>query len=300
MPDSRDFPRHGPRDWSEAFLALPMEAPPADGWAGISRALDARVPRVSSSTGRRERRTSWLIWSASAAVLAVVAWAPLERWMDASKADANLEAARLTATASPARNAENDAGATSKVPADRLARTSPIETGAPVELASTPAIKEVPATSLPAAADAQPKRPERSHVQPVAAARKASFAAAASTPDARPPTLDASSTTDTAVATPVDPLPRLYAESAQLEALVALARDDRVASASGAVLAGELDAHIGLIDAALSQSDLSPAQRSALWQQRVDALRELAGVESTERWLASHGERMDGALVRVD
>ena len=103
-----------------------------------------------------------------------------------------------------------------------------------------------------------------------------------------------------AVSIPADPLPQLYAESAQLEALVVLARDDRVASASGAVLAGELDTRIGLIDAALSQADPSPAQRRALWQQRVDALRELAGVESTERWLASHGERLDGALVRVD
>lgn len=300
MPDSRDFPGHEPRDWSDAFLALPMETPPTDGWAGVSRALAARTPRAPS-TGRRERRTSWLIWSASAAVLAVVAWAPLERWLDASKADANAEAAKLTATASPTRNAEGNAGAVAKVPADRPARVDQIETVAPIEPVSAPATTKESATSLPLAIDAQPKRPKRWRAQWAPSARTTSFAAAASTTtDARPPTLEAPSTADTAVTTPADPLPRLYAESAQLEALVALARDDRVASASGAVLAGELDAHIGLIDAALSQPDLSPAQRSALWQQRVDALRELAGVESTERWLASHGERLDGALVRVD
>lgn len=299
MPDSRDFQGRGPHDWSDAFLALPMESPPADGWAGVSRALDARAPRTHA-TGRRERRTNWLIWTASAAVLAVVAWAPLERWLDASKAGADASAARLTVTASPARAAAGNAGTAAQVPADRPARTVRIETGAPFELASTPSTTEVPAASLPAAVDARPNPPTRSRAQPVASSRNASFATAARSSDAPQPTVDAPSTADAAIATPVDPLPGLYAESAQLEALVALARDDRVASASGAVLAGELDARIGLIDAALSQTDLSPTQRSVLWQQRIDALRELAGVESTERWLASHGERLDGALVRVD
>jgi len=92
----------------------------------------------------------------------------------------------------------------------------------------------------------------------------------------------------------------LQAESAQLEALLAIARDDRVASASGAALAVELDRRIGRIDASLSQPALADIDRAALWQARVSTMRELAGIETTQRWLISSGERYDGALVSVD
>jgi hypothetical protein len=295
MPDSRDFSRQEPLDWSGAFLALPMESPPADGWAVVSRSLASRTS-PPSLVGRRERRINWLIWTVSAAVLAVVAWAPLERWLDASQ---DADAARLTAATSPARG-ESDAVGLAKDSADRPARTGRIESGAPGAPVSTPVATKGSATSLPSVSDATPRRPKHSRAQPGSSSRGTSSAVAAATPDVLQPSIDVPSATDAAVVATADPLPRLYAESAQLEALVALARDDRVASASGAVLTGELDARIGLIDAALSQSNLSPMQRSGLWQQRVDALRELAGVESTERWLAAHGERLDGALVRVD
>ncbi|MDR0183011.1 hypothetical protein [Lysobacter arvi] len=92
----------------------------------------------------------------------------------------------------------------------------------------------------------------------------------------------------------------LQAESAQLEALLAIARDDRVASASGAALAVEFDRRIGRIDASLSQPGLDDVDRAALWQARVSTMRELAGIETTQRWLLSSGERYDGALVSVD
>ena len=92
----------------------------------------------------------------------------------------------------------------------------------------------------------------------------------------------------------------LQAESAQLEALLAIARDDRVASASGAALAVEFDRRIGRIDASLSQPGLPEVDRAALWQARVATMRELAGIETTQRWLTSSGERYDGALVSVD
>jgi len=92
----------------------------------------------------------------------------------------------------------------------------------------------------------------------------------------------------------------LQAESAQLEALLAIARDDRVASASGAALAVELDRRIGRIDASLSQPGLADVDRAELWQARVSTMRELAGIETTQRWLLSSGERYDGALVSVD
>jgi hypothetical protein len=95
------------------------------------------------------------------------------------------------------------------------------------------------------------------------------------------------------------PLDDLYAESAQLEALLALARDDRVSSAGAALLSDELDAQVAAIDASLAQSDLDDGERLRLWQARVDALRQAAGFESTQRLLASQG-RSDVMLVSVD
>jgi hypothetical protein len=90
-------------------------------------------------------------------------------------------------------------------------------------------------------------------------------------------------------------LDTLYAESARLEALLALARDDRVASAAAALLSAELDAQVAGIDVRLAQPGLDDAQRKALWQARVDALRQAAGFESTQRVLASQGD--GGALI---
>ena len=95
------------------------------------------------------------------------------------------------------------------------------------------------------------------------------------------------------------PLYDLYAESAQLEALLALARDDRVSSAGAALLGDELDAQVAAIDAALSQAGLDDGERLRLWRARVDALRQAAGFESTQRLLASQG-RSDVMLVSVD
>ena len=95
------------------------------------------------------------------------------------------------------------------------------------------------------------------------------------------------------------PLYDLYAESAQLEALLTLARDDRVSSAGAALLADELDAQVAAIDASLSQPDLDDGERLRLWRARVDALRQAAGFESTQRLLASQG-RSDVMLVSVD
>lgn len=92
----------------------------------------------------------------------------------------------------------------------------------------------------------------------------------------------------------------LQAQSAQLEALIAATRDDRVASASAAVMSSDLDQRLGLIDATLISASLPATQRLSLWQQRVGTLRALAGVESTQRWFAAQGERYDDALVRVD
>ena len=96
-----------------------------------------------------------------------------------------------------------------------------------------------------------------------------------------------------------DPLQKLKTQSAQLEALVALARDERVANASSELLSSELDSGIAAVDAALSQPDIASTRRQELWQQRVDLLQQLAGVEATSRWLAAQGASNDTALVSV-
>lgn len=103
-----------------------------------------------------------------------------------------------------------------------------------------------------------------------------------------------------AVATSNESLQQLHAESAQLEALLAMARDERVSSAAAASVANDLDRQLASIDAALMQPDLPRARQLTLWHDRVEMLRTVVGFEGTRRWLATQGERYDGALVRVD
>ena len=101
--------------------------------------------------------------------------------------------------------------------------------------------------------------------------------------------------------TPTDSrLETLYAESAQLESLLQLARDDRVSTGMAAALAGDLDSRLASIDAALMRPGLSPDQQMELWRDRVEALRALTSFESTRRWLVANGSRYDGALAQVD
>lgn len=188
MPDAtRPMP---PNDWRDAFAALPMDAPPADGWSRVAMRLEAR---------RRRRLSLWLA-TAAALVLAVALPWQLQRGHMADSAPAS---ATMAAT----------------VPADNAATA-------------------------------------RLHA--------------------------------------------LQAESARLEALLQLARDERVSSATAAALAGELDARVAGIDAALMQPSLPIEQQLALWQDRVDALRSVAGFEGTRRWLVANGSRYDGALVRIE
>lgn len=97
---------------------------------------------------------------------------------------------------------------------------------------------------------------------------------------------------------PIDPLPPLLAESAQLEALLAAAANSAATSATVVVLSAELEDRLQGIDDRLASAAPTDAQRLALWQQRLDVLRELAGLQSTQQWLAARGEQgYDGALV---
>lgn len=191
MPDHPSEARP-PRDWAQAFAALPPETPPADGWRAVSARLDAR------------RRPRWPLWMAAAAVLMLAVGVP---W-------------RLSPPGS---------------------ETNP------------------PAT-------------------PASLAGRAAGPTQAGDGD----------------------LAQLQAESARLEALLAFARDERVSSATAALLAEQMDDDLAAIDAALMQPGLPIETRRALWQQRVDGLRAVTGFESNRRWLAAQGTRYDAALVAVD
>ena len=110
-------------------------------------------------------------------------------------------------------------------------------------------------------------------------------------PHAAPPSAASASDTE---------LESLYAQSAQLEALLAYVRDDRVATGSAEAVSAQLDQRLAAIDANLAQPGLSATQQRELWRQRVVTLRSLASFESNRRLLSARGESYDGALVRVD
>lgn len=120
---------------------------------------------------------------------------------------------------------------------------------------------------------------------------------APSAPDATPQLATQATPAPT---TPADPLEPLYAESAQLEGLLAIARDDTVSSGAAAEVAAGLDTELARIDAQLRQPGLTRDRQLALWRERVEALRTSVAFESNRRWLAAHGQRYDGALVQVD
>lgn len=97
---------------------------------------------------------------------------------------------------------------------------------------------------------------------------------------------------------PNDELAALLAESAQLEALLAAAANGAATSVPVVVLSTDLEDRLARIDEDLTGAAVTDAQRLAGWQQRVEVLRELASLQSTQQWLAARGERgYDGALV---
>lgn len=291
-------PRDRTPGWTEAFAALPLESPPRDGWRQLERKLAVGARREQAS--RRERRASWTIGLASAAVLAVVAWSPLLRW------------------AQPAQDGGMRKGATIAGQPVRPAALPRTEAIPPVVEARTAAANDSAGPAGPKPGDMQQPRdmPARvAAVEPSSGEQRGSSPSNAgpsgisgtATPAPQLARAQATSSGDTpphgatnGSSTDADAIRQLQAQSAQLEALVALARDDSAGSAIAAVAGGELDASIAAIDSALTEPELSDEQRTALWQQRIDALQELARLESTERWLASQGALYDTALVSVD
>lgn len=269
-------------DWSAAFAALPLEAPPSDGWQRIA----GRLPAT--------RRTRWPLWLAAAAALALVAVLPME-WT-APDAVIVPPPAGLADRVVPS---DSMAAATAAVP--------PPDASEPVAevSASDNPTKRARGNDAPTAvartetARAAPSNAGRNAIRRVAiadtVAPDADFVADAASGPVHAPAMAA-----TASIAHTSELDRLYTESAQLEALLALARDDRVASGTAAALGDAFDARVAGIDADLAQSDLDAARRTALWRERVDAMRQLASFESTQRLLAARGERYDALLVSVD
>jgi hypothetical protein len=90
-------------------------------------------------------------------------------------------------------------------------------------------------------------------------------------------------------------LAALMTESSRLERLIAAA-DDGTSSATAAALSLELEDRLATLDGAL-QSNPDPSRQLALWQQRVQVLRDVAAVETSRRYLASEGRNFDVALV---
>ncbi|MFC7300825.1 hypothetical protein [Cognatiluteimonas weifangensis] len=278
MPDAQDPRGRGPADWGAAFAALPQETPPAAAWSRIAARLDTRdtdatppatatapagMPPVATATRHRGRRRParavGWLGAAAAALALVIAW---PRHDAAPVAPPPGSTAPVVASA--ARPALPASAIASKPPAISAAGSA---AAAAVAAGSRKPDADAAAIALPEAVEAARKPRYAAHTTPA--------------PDA------------------AQPLDALYVESARLEALLALARDDRVASAGAALLSAELDAQVADIDARLARPGLDAAQRAALWQARVDALRQAAGFESTQRILAAQGD--GGALlVSVD
>ena len=266
-----------PPDWSDAFTALPLERAPTDAWVRLAAALPATAP--ASKTPPRRRRPAWRVLAAAASIAAAV---PLAWWL--SNGDAVVEPHEaplpLVSTAPPAAAPARPA---------KLVREPTRSPSSHMEVAT---VRPEIARATDRAASPRPAR--RLPVSSVASTKvpPADVDAASVVP------ADASVAVNAELAEP-SRLDALRQESARLEALVAYARDDRMTSATAALMSASLDDRIRLIDAALMQPDLADDARSSLWDQRVGALQELAALEGTQRWMAAHGTSMD-AVARVD
>lgn len=161
-------------------------------------------------------------------------------------------------------------------------------TGAPAVTQSVapPVSIEAPTVSMPVAKRDAPQRNA-----PIMPSQRPIRTAAPPAEATRIATVDAPPTTD---------LEPLYAQSAQLESLLAMARDERMANGTSAALTDGLDARLASIDAALVEPGLDAQRRAELWGQRVDALQQLVGIETTQRLYAARGQSYQAALVSID
>ena len=193
-------------------------------------------------------------------------------------------------------------GATQPAPAP-VTRPTQVDDGtrSPSNVAATPmgdaaAVASVATGPANDSSDGSTHSPDRSPRPP------ATTAAPTGTPDASRLAATSAPRQDTVEPSATPELERLYAESAQLEGLLALARDGGGSVANGAVsmLSDDLATRVARIDAALMQPSLGNERRIALWRERVDALRQAAAFESTQRLLAARGQQYDAMLVSID
>ena len=262
MPDAGDFEK-GNASASPASWDDAFAAFPQEAPdAGAWQRLQARLPAAATP----RVRVRWPLWLAAAASLGQVVALPL--WMLPQGGSADSATAQKVSTGRPSTQPAQAASpiATSPTSVASSAATQPVTTPLVGRKKPRPANHVAPS-----------HRPIRTIAQPVGVTRIA--------------------TSDTS---PENDLELLYAQSAQLESVLAMARDDHVSSGTSAALSDGLGAHVASIDAALMRPDLSHADQVALWGQRVEALRALASFEGTQRWLASQGGRDEGQLVVVD
>ena len=276
-----NVPGRFPRDWSEAFAALPPEAPPADALSSVF----AQIP--ASASTRSHRR--W--WIAAAAALALIAVVPFT--MNVVRHPHVAADSRMTVQGQPRDTAIAPARHSGESRNPALAANSGIQKLGPGlrrddgaesvfrSEAATPVTtldrKTLDARLRGHDEQKQIAKADRPHREPHRTRKPA-------------PIADPSGKA----------MESLYAESARLEALLALARDDRVSSATALALGSDFDARIAAIDAALMQPSLPAQRRLDLWRERVSALRAYASFESTQRALAANGERYDAMLVSID
>lgn len=274
MPDSRTS-YDAPRGWDEAFAVLPLETPSADTWSSIAR----RLPSRPSASRRRHRA----YWFAAAAAIALAAVIPALRWSgDETPAVSSSVAISPLPSTSPPSVAVPSSISPDTAPAASVAVTHQ----APLE--APPSAMESSASSIPTKA---------------AAARAPRVAKQTRSPKVSPNELTNQPKNPVIPATEAaeqdSRLENLYAESARLEAILAQLQEPRAGSATMTALSAELQDRIADIDNALSQSDMPSTSQLDLWQQRVDALRQLTGVETTQRWMAAQGTATEGSLAQV-
>lgn len=250
-----------PGNWSDAFKRIPLESPGRDIWSKL--ASEIRPP--ARPTAHQFR---WAI----AAVVATVAIALPLAWPDRNPVQ---ETPQLAAQ-SP----------------------SPVATHEPVNVPPVNAIDDPSATltkeTLPA--EIKPARVVEAAANAAKSAPTALVAAIAPDHAARAekplPTVDATARGQESIAS-------LYAESAQLEALLSKMQDERVSTGPAAALAGQYASRLATIDASLSDPALPHDRNAALWGERIEVLRELVGFQASQRWLNARGERYDGQWVAV-
>ena len=276
MPDAGDSDHDDqghdlPQDWAGVFAALPQEAPAPDGW----QRLQARLPEATAAH-ESHGRMRWPLWLAAAASLALAVVIPLRMQPAATPEPLATTPAPDPAATPPAPDAGVDV-------ASGPISTAPIENNRAITPTPTATARvNRPRTSKLVKPS---QRPIRTVAQPADATRIAAS-------DERTP-----ATIDSPEASSLEPL---YAQSAQLEGLLAMARDDRVSNGTAAALSDNLDARVASIDAALTRTDVTPQRRSDLWRDRIDTLRQLVGIETTQRLYSARGQQFDAALVSID